>query len=75
MAARHLTDVRVKSNSSVNAGIDRIQQGLADNRGRDDVQKETLINDIYALRYLCSADTFKVRQYFVYGLYVVSGLQ
>lgn len=28
MAARHLTDVRVKSNSSVNAGIDRSQQGL-----------------------------------------------
>lgn len=34
MAAQHLTDVRVKSNSSVNAGIDRSQQGVTDNRGR-----------------------------------------
>lgn len=34
MAAQHLTDGRVKSNSSVNAGIDRSQQGVTDNRGR-----------------------------------------
>lgn len=40
MAAQHLTDVRVKSNSSVNAGIDRSQQGVADNRGEMTFRKK-----------------------------------
>lgn len=40
MAAQHLTDVRVKSNSSVNAGIDRSQQGVTDNRGEMTFRKK-----------------------------------